>query len=661
MSLSLRTKRNNVNMKHHRIIIITLFAALIASFAMSCQQKTGRPTGNTTDSTDAQKDSAYWAKKTLQFSKHINKLYAEGHLDSMEMLSPNYKELCLEHHDMYSYYTIWGLLADKYVWCDMFDKAVAEAQRIQDDAIQRKDSLGLFTAYKVLGTAYAYQNKFDEGEKYMRKAIAQFPYNEHPGSLILTYRLLHIVLMTQHKCDEMAELQKEWKAVMDRIVPVYAKDSVTTGNWNFIYLSCLAAYYTETDDYKAAEAALDSAEYYESKAGNPVMNLCGLYNRRVWLAWKKKDYHAALKYNDRELELAKQVDDNSNLKVAMSDRVVTLDLLGRYRDALEEMQKLVDFKDSLSKIDMHDQLNELNKKFEVSELKMQAERERMESERRQFYLLIAIGVIIVIAVIVYILSRLRAAHRLTEIKAAKERIESELRIARDIQMSMVPSVFPEREELDMYASMTPAKEVGGDLYGYVLIGDKLYFCVGDVSGKGVPASLFMAQATRLFRTLAAQQMMPAEICTRMNDALSGEDNESGMFVTMFLGLADLKTGHLDFCNAGHTPPVLHSQFLQMEPNAPIGLWPGLEYKGEEMESIMNETLFIYTDGLNEAENDSQEQFGDDRLLNLLGEMTTEDAQQTVDKMKAAVEQHRAGAEPNDDLTMMCIKIKTKES
>ena len=107
--------------------------------------------------------------------------------------------------------------------------------------------------------------------------------------------------------------------------------------------------------------------------------------------------------------------------------------------------------------------------------------------------------------------------------------------------------------------------------------------------------------------------------------------------------------------------MLHSQFLQMEPNAPIGLWPGLEYKGEEMESIMNETLFIYTDGLNEAENDSQEQFGDDRLLNLLGEMTTEDAQQTVDKMKAAVEQHRAGAEPNDDLTMMCIKIKTKES
>ena len=122
--------------------------------------------------------------------------------------------------------------------------------------------------------------------------------------------------------------------------------------------------------------------------------------------------------------------------------------------------------------------------------------------------------------------RLEVAHtklqdaydKLEETTAAKERIESELRIARDIQMSMVPNIFPDREGLDMYASMTPAKEVGGDLYGYLLLGDKLYFALGDVSGKGVPASLFMAQATRLFRTLATQHMMPAEICTRMNDA-----------------------------------------------------------------------------------------------------------------------------------------------
>lgn len=276
-------------------------------------------------------------------------------------------------------------------------------------------------------------------------------------------------------------------------------------------------------------------------------------------------------------------------------------------------------------------------------------------QQRVIGLLIAI-VLLTIFFIIYTLVRRRAAKRLAEMKAAQERIESELRIARDIQMSMVPSVFPDREGLDMYASMTPAKEVGGDLYGYVLIGDLLYFCVGDVSGKGVPASLFMAQATRLFRTLAAQQMMPAEICTRMNDALSGDDNENGMFVTFFLGLVNLKTGHLDFCNAGHNPPVLGSSFLKMEPNAPIGLWSGLEFKGEEVESIKDEMLFIYTDGLNEAENLEQQQFGESRLLEILKEAPFESAQQTVDMLKGEVQKHRGEAEPNDDLTMMCLRI-----
>ena len=213
----------------------------------------------------------------------------------------------------------------------------------------------------------------------------------------------------------------------------------------------------------------------------------------------------------------------------------------------------------------------------------------------------------------------------------------------------------------MYASMTPAKEVGGDLYGYVLLGDKLYFALGDVSGKGVPASLFMAQATRLFRTLATQQMMPAEICTRMNDALSGEDNESGMFVTFWLGLVNLSTGHLNFCNAGHNPPVIggeasHGDFLDMIPNAPIGLFPGLEYEGDEIESIKGRPLFIYTDGLNEAENPQQEQFGDDHLLEILRDTHFDNAQQVIESLKAEVESHRNGAEPNDDLTMMCVRV-----
>lgn len=255
----------------------------------------------------------------------------------------------------------------------------------------------------------------------------------------------------------------------------------------------------------------------------------------------------------------------------------------------------------------------------------------------------------------------KAYDRLEETTTAKERIESELRIARDIQMSMVPNVSPDRDGLDLYATMTPAKEVGGDLYGYLLIGDDLYFCVGDVSGKGVPASLFMAQATRLFRTLAAQKMKPAEIATRMNDALT-ENNERGMFVTMFLGLVNLETGRLDFCNAGHNPPVIYDQvelgsFIEMESNAPIGLWPDLEYVGETIESIKGKPLFVYTDGLNEAENPEQEQFGDERMLEFLHHAHFRDAEELVETLKAEVERFRDGADPNDDMTMLCLKVK----
>ena len=260
-----------------------------------------------------------------------------------------------------------------------------------------------------------------------------------------------------------------------------------------------------------------------------------------------------------------------------------------------------------------------------------------------------------------------AYDQLEETTAVKERIESELRIARDIQMSMVPHLFPIREGLDIYASMIAAKEVGGDLYGYLLEGDLLYFCVGDVSGKGVPASLFMAQASRLFRILAAQKMKPADIATRMNAELT-EDNEQGMFVTMFLGVVNIKTYHLDFCNCGHNPPLLLGKlpdgsltkmggmYLQLEPNAPVGLWPGLQFIGESIDNIKNLPLFIYTDGLTEAENKNHEQFGEERLLNIFRTKFFNNSKEVNDYMLQQVAEFRNGAEPNDDLTMLIMRV-----
>ena len=243
----------------------------------------------------------------------------------------------------------------------------------------------------------------------------------------------------------------------------------------------------------------------------------------------------------------------------------------------------------------------------------------------------------------------------------KIRMESELQVASNIQMSMIPKQFPKHPDIDMYATITPAKEVGGDLYGYYLQDDKLYFCVGDVSGKGVPASLFMAQATRLFRILATMNLMPAEICNHMNDALT-DGNSTRMFVTLFVGLIDLNTGEFDFCNCGHCAPVMgdgeeHPNFIKVLPNLPIGIFPKFRYKGEKMDNIKGKYLFFYTDGLDEAENPQFELFGKDRLLEVFREKTPDNASQAIETMTVEVAKHRNGAEPNDDLTMMYINIK----
>ena len=306
--------------------------------------------------------------------------------------------------------------------------------------------------------------------------------------------------------------------------------------------------------------------------------------------------------------------------------------LNKTGEAATLYKEMCQINDSINRHDSKRKLAEMNTIFKVDELKMKQAQEqarlKMEQAEQQMRSIIVIASIIVLSLIIFIYfryrsaKRLKAAHtkleethsqlltaydQLEETTAAKERIESDLRIARNIQMSMVPSTFPDRADLDLYASMTPAKEVGGDLYGFHLVGEQLYFCLGDVSGKGVPASLFMAQVTRLFRTLANQQMAPADICTHMNEALSGNENPTCLFVTLFVGLVDLQSGHLSFCNAGHNPPVIgggehHGDFLKMLPNIPIGVMPGMLFRGEEIDSIKGRPLFIYTDGLNEAEN-----------------------------------------------------------
>jgi len=155
--------------------------------------------------------------------------------------------------------------------------------------------------------------------------------------------------------------------------------------------------------------------------------------------------------------------------------------------------------------------------------------------------------------------------------------------------------------------------------------------------------------------MAKERRKPSDIANRLNSELTW-NNDNGMFVTMFIGEADLTTGHLYYCNAGHNPPLLDGEFIDVESNAPIGLWPELDFEGEELDDISGKLLFIYTDGLNEAENEDQEQYGDDQLQQMMQQMKSDTARQVVDAFSQSVESHRNGASANDDLTMLAIRV-----
>ena len=246
--------------------------------------------------------------------------------------------------------------------------------------------------------------------------------------------------------------------------------------------------------------------------------------------------------------------------------------------------------------------------------------------------------------------------------AAKASMENELEIAHGIQMSMLPKTypaFPDRNDIDIYGQVTPAKAVGGDLYDFFIHDDKLFFCIGDVSGKGVPASLVMAVTRSLFRNIAANTAQPDKMVMALNEALS-DNNETYMFVTLFVGVLDLQTGHLSYSNAGHDMPLLLTDdeviVLSCDANVPLGVVPGWNFTCQQLEMKTGTTLFLYTDGLNEAEDIQHNQFGMERMQQTAMN-ASRTPQQFISVMREAVAKFVGDAEQSDDLTMLAIQYK----
>ncbi len=245
--------------------------------------------------------------------------------------------------------------------------------------------------------------------------------------------------------------------------------------------------------------------------------------------------------------------------------------------------------------------------------------------------------------------------------AVKEKMESELRIAHDIQMSMLPKDFPSfpgYPHVELYGVIHPARQVGGDFYDFFLLGDDLYFAIGDVSGKGIPASLLMSYTISLLRSFSFKPTSPSEIARFLNNRIT-ERNENDLFVTFFIGVLNLKTGALNYCNAGHMPPVITypdrtCSFFDIQADLPLGILTDHSYPEYSYHFSPGSGILLYTDGVTEAENKERAFYTKERLLQIIHRNREQHPREFIKEIMKDIQSHVQAYEQSDDLTLFTL-------
>ena len=635
-------------MKRYVFIALTfVMAALVAA------AQTSGAGGNATGGDD----------RIAQLEKEMYRYYSSNAIDSFMLITDQLIEACREAGPSQErlFYKAWSNQAIYSFNKVNRTRGLELAHQIHDYAYQHDSKFGLYTSTYALATMSSGLRHFAQAEHEFTEAI-NYQHRFFPDeSAAAPYLGMAKVYVNLHKPEKVLDCAR--KALAEPNVIMQHRLSA----WTYICIAYSNNQYSR-DDFNRAYAEREKLKRENGHDDNfgSVVNF----------------YHAMK--NGRYAEAL-------NIATNMSGGIDRLQFaaqayasLGDYRQAYLYQLRHKENRDSANTAEVQQMSYEYAAQIDVTRAENEAKDLRLSKLDLQIQAAIAIILITLAFFIFYYFRRrkqmreLRQAYnQLADTTTAKERIDSELSIAREIQMSMVPRTFPafpDRRDIDLYATIVPAKQVGGDLYDFFLQDDRLCFCVGDVSGKGIPASLTMAVAVNLFRTVAKEGFPPEVIAAKLNETMSA-NNENAVFVTMFIGIIDLKTGNLDYCNCGHNPPVygerrMHTtqtvfRLLDIESNVPIGLWPDYTFVGGHLSDIRSSLLFVYTDGVNEAENRMQEQFGEKRMLRVLRESTQPFGERTpktrshflIDEMKYALDAFVDGAEQSDDLTMLCVSIK----
>ena len=601
--------------------------------------------------------------RIAQLEKDMYRYYSMNATDSFMLITDQLIEACREAGPSQErlFYKAWSNQAIYSFNKVNRTRGLELAHQIHDYAYQHDSKFGLYTSTYALATMSSGLRHFAQAEHEFTEAI-NYQHRFFPDeSAAAPYLGMAKIYVNMEKPEKVLDCAR--KALAEPNIILQHRLSA----WTYICIAYSENQYSR-DDFNRAYAEREKLKR-ENGHDDSFGSVVNFYH-----AMKNGRYAEAL-------NIATNMGGNTDRLQFIAKAYASL---GDYRQAYLYQLRHKESRDSANTAEVQQMSYEYAAQIDVTRAENEAKDLRLSKLDLQIQAAVAI-ILITIAFFAFYYFRRRkqmqelrqAYNQLADTTTAKERIDSELRIARDIQMSMVPRTFPafpDRRDIDLHAAIVPAKEVGGDLYDFFLQDDRLCFCVGDVSGKGIPASLTMAVAVNLFRTVAKEGFPPEVIATKLNDTMSA-NNENAVFVTMFIGIIDLKTGYLDYCNCGHNSPVYGERrmlttqtvfrFLDVESNVPIGLWPDYTFVGGHLGNIRGSSLFVYTDGVNEAENRMQEQFGEKRMLRVLRESTQPFGERTpktrshflIDEMKYALDAFVDGAEQSDDLTMLCVSIK----